>query len=95
MSRTDVHRPWCVQVADPYERHRMRRWYYWADQVEHGWLPLYTACGCAMCTMRYWRRLQNRQVRVLWRRARQNLLKTLPEDYPDMDVPPLRGSWWW
>ena len=92
MSRTDVHRPWSVQVQDPYNRHRLRRWHSWATDPEVSYLPLYGACGCNMCTGRLWHRQSQRQVRVLWRNTRQELLKTTPEDREDMDVPPLHGS---
>lgn len=40
MSRTDRHRPWVVQKADPYERHR---WYRsWSGEL----YPAYRCCTC-------------------------------------------------
>lgn len=48
MSRTDVHRPWHVQVADPYNRHRLRRHAYW-PALGMEWVPLYSICSCWMC----------------------------------------------
>lgn len=40
MSRTDRHRPWRVQKADPYERHR---WYRsWSGEL----YPAYRCCTC-------------------------------------------------
>lgn len=86
MSRTDVHRPWSVQEADPYERHR---WY----RFDGGKMPLYQICGCPMCTWRYGRRLGHRQARVIWRSIRQELVKL--QDYGDVDVGPISGSAWW
>jgi len=45
MSRTDVHRPWNVQVADPYNR-PYRIYCSWVDPV-----PYFTfaTCGCYLC----------------------------------------------
>lgn len=56
-------------------------------------MPLYCACGCAMCTDRYQRRLGRRQERVIWRSIRQELVKL--QDYEDVDVGPIVGSVWW
>lgn len=86
MSRTDVHRPWSVQEADPYERHR------WYRSDIGNFLPVYQTCGCWMCTGRPWRKLGHRQVRVIWRSIRQELVKL--QDYEDVDVGPISGSAW-
>lgn len=61
MSRTDVHRPWAVQVADPYNRHRLYRQQRWP--WEHVLVPTYVTCGCNMCTGRPWLRRARRQER--------------------------------
>lgn len=93
MSRTDVHRPWHVQVTDPYNRHRLfahQSWWCRTEGLEL--LPLYSACGCVMCTGRYQRRLGRRQERVIWRSIRQELVKL--QDYEDVDVGPIVGSAW-
>jgi hypothetical protein len=89
MSRTDVHRPWRVQVDDPYNRHRLLR-FSWREFDEM--IPLYCACGCPMCTGRYARRLARKQERVIWRSIRQELIKL--QDHEDVDVGPISGSAW-
>lgn len=86
MSRTDVHRPWHVQMEDPYNRHRLYR-----SDIGN-LMPLYCTCGCPMCTGRYQRRLGRRQERVMWRSIRQELVKL--QDYEDVDVGPILGSAW-
>ena len=91
MSRTDVHRPWPVQMADPYNRHRLFAFHTWSTE-EPELLPLYCTCGCPMCTGRYGRRLRRRQERVTWRSIRQELIKL--QDYEDVDVGPISGSAW-
>lgn len=48
MSRTDVHRPYHVQVNDPYNRHRVRRFQAWPMQ-EPVLILTYQVCGCWMC----------------------------------------------
>lgn len=49
MSRTDVHRPWRVQLADPHNRHLFYRYPAWPWAMS---LTPYKniGCGCAMCT---------------------------------------------
>lgn len=54
------------------------------------WIQAPSLCGCWLCSGDH--RLSRRQERVMWRTVRQDLLKTTPEDYEDIDVPPLRGS---
>ena len=90
MSRTDVHRPWHVQEADPYERHRWYRFAVYPDKVVL--MPTYQICGCFMCTGRQARRRQRKQERVAWRSIRQELVKL--QDYEDVDVGPISGSAW-
>lgn len=72
MSRTDVHRPWRVQAADPHNRHRLYRTQpYGIITALHGpevvLAPLYNTCGCPMCSGRYHRREQRRRDRHTWR----------------------------
>jgi hypothetical protein len=88
MSRTDVHRPWRVQLDDPYNRHRLVRFSWHLDEM----IPVYNTCGCPMCTERYTRRLAHKQERVAWRKVRQDLVKL--QDHEDVDVGPIRGSAW-
>ena len=85
MSRTDVHRPWRVQEADPYERHR---WYRYQDEM---W-PLYKTCRCDHYGERANRRRGFKQARVIWRSVRQELIKL--QDHEDVDVGPISGSAW-
>lgn len=62
MSRTDVHRPWRVQTADPFNRHLIRQYATFRGE------PLFTShrnlgCGCRMCTGHFWRRWERRRDR--------------------------------
>lgn len=68
MSRTDVHRPWAVQVADPHNRHLLRRYQAWPWQVELTPIRNFT-CGCKMCTEQDWRRQERRRSRHEAKRA--------------------------
>jgi hypothetical protein len=91
MSRTDVHRPWHVQVADPHNRHLLYRYPMWPWQMA---LTSFRniGCGCKMCTGQVGRKLAHRQERVAWRATARRLLAEV--DREDVDVPPLRGSAW-
>lgn len=47
MSRTDVHRPWRVQVADPHNRHLLYRYPMWPWQM--ALTPFRNLfCGCRL-----------------------------------------------
>jgi len=88
MAHTDVHRPWPVQVADPTNRHLIRRYGTWRGE------PQYTShrnlsCGCRLCTGHYGRRQARRQERVQWRTVRQAILA----DH-ELDVPQIRRKAW-
>lgn len=85
MSRTDVHRPWIVQMNDPYNRHRLHRHQSWAWSNEVEWLPLYQACGCDMCTGRRGRKRNRRKERMLWKRNCNEARKWNQEDRVDFD----------
>jgi hypothetical protein len=68
MSGTDAHRPWRVQVTDPYNRHLIRQYGTWRGE------PLYTShrnlsCGSRMCTGYYERRQARRRDRREAKRA--------------------------
>lgn len=94
MSRTDVHRPWMLQVADPYNRHLIYYYAKWpgrAVEVEAtSWRNLF--CGCRMCTGHHERRAAHRSERVEWRRWRAQLLAA--QDRDTLDVPgSLRPRW--
>lgn len=67
MSRTDVHRPAHVQLADPYNRHRVRHFQAW-PRSEPILVPLYQICGCSMCSGQDERRALRRRERHGWRR---------------------------
>lgn len=74
MSRTDVHRPWRVQVADPHNRHLLYCHPAWP------WLVAYTSfrnlcCGCRLCTGYYWRKQQHGRERAAWRQDARVWLK--------------------
>jgi hypothetical protein len=74
MSRTDVHRPWDVQINDPYSRHRFYRFQMWATQAPE-LVPYKNMCGCRMCTAHYWYRAERRRSRHQWKQERIELLK--------------------
>lgn len=62
MSRTDVHRPWPVQTADPYNRHLLRCYDIWRGEPQYtSWRNL--GCGCPMCTGAEDRKLSRRYER--------------------------------
>lgn len=71
MSRTDVHRPWRVQLADPHNRHILYRYPAWPWQVE---LTSFKniGCGCRPCTSYDWRKQQRRRERYAGRREARN-----------------------
>jgi hypothetical protein len=67
MSRTDVHRPWPVQVADPHNRHLLYRYQAWPDRTA---LTAFRnlCCGCRLCTGHHERRRERRRQRHQARR---------------------------
>lgn len=75
MSRTDVHRPWKVQINDPYNRHILYRWQITGHEV---WITSFRhiGCGCRMCTGHHWNRADRRRSRHQWKQRRIKLLKT-------------------
>lgn len=94
MSRTDVHRPYKVQVEDPHNRHRMLWLPNWRQGTGlHPW-PIYNTCGCNLCVDQLGRKHLRRQERSAWRQARQGLLKTPAPDREDMDwYAPVSRRW--
>lgn len=91
MSRTDVHRPWNVQIADPTNRHLLYRFATWPDRMELiPWRNI--GCGCRMCTGYYGRKLARSRERVAWRSRRQVILAAVDRD--EVDVPPLARPTW-
>lgn len=91
MSRTDVHRPWLVQLADPFNRHLFIRYPMWSDQMRV-WPVKNIACGCKMCTGQPARKRARRCERTWWRSTRAQLLAAVDRD--DLDVPPYRPEVW-
>ncbi len=73
MSRTDVHRPYPVQLADPFNRHLLYRFQIWPWEVA---LTSYRnlACGCQVCTGQPWRKAARRRERA-WTRRQLRLLR--------------------
>lgn len=86
MSRTDVHRPWNVQLADPHNRHLFYRYPAWP--WETGLAPIKNiGCGCSLCTGQPGRKRARRQERQLTRRdlraaTAQHAAGELDEDLP-------------
>jgi hypothetical protein len=68
MSRTDVHRPYQVQLADPHNRHLVYRYPMWPWQTG---LATYRnlGCGCQRCTGQIERKAQARRARTAGRLA--------------------------
>lgn len=90
MSRTDAHRPYLVQQADP-----LSRWlFYWfARYPSHGvelisWKNL---CGCKRCTDQNWRKLSHRRDRAWRRKHRQLILKNPADCREEIDLRPRRA----
>jgi 3'-phosphoadenosine 5'-phosphosulfate sulfotransferase (PAPS reductase)/FAD synthetase len=84
MSRTDVHRPWRVQVADPANRFRIY------DSGGWGMFPRFNACGCRMCTGQLARKMKRRSERSWWKSQRVLILTDRSErDWPDR----FEGKW--
>ena len=92
MSRTDVHRPWPVQLADPHNRHLFYRYPLWPWQT--GLAPIKNiGCGCRMCTGHYTRKQERRRDRA-WSRRQLHTIRTTPAaDRDTIDAPPRRPSW--
>jgi hypothetical protein len=93
MSDTDVHRPWRVQVSDPYSRHLFYRFQVFPARADGVALMSFKniGCGCAMCTGRHWRRMQRRHDRHEAQRRLRQIVKLT--DRGDADVPPPRPMW--
>lgn len=68
MSRTDVHRPWRVQLADPYNRHLLYRYQMWPREAPELTSYRNIGCGCRLCTSYHWRRQERRRDRHAARR---------------------------
>jgi hypothetical protein len=83
MSRTDVHRPWKVQVEDPYNRHRIQ------FVGTEPW-PLYNTCGCSLCVGQHGRKQRRRMERGWWKSQRKLILTGRSErDW----CPKFEGTW--
>lgn len=84
MSRTDIHRPWLVQLNDPYNRRKIRRF----GPGELDYRSELRACGCRMCTG-YWEQKWGHETeRMVWRVARDQILQLV--DKSDVDEPMVR-----
>lgn len=94
MARTDVHRPWSVQVADPYNRHLLYRYARWPWETA---LTSYKnlGCGCSMCTGKHFRREARRRSRHQARHdCRRAAVQAAAGDLdPDWPAPPRRLTW--
>lgn len=60
MSRTDVHRPYEIQLNDWHNRHRVYRY---SSHHEVLCSLTYSTCGCYMCSGWFWRREERRRSR--------------------------------
>lgn len=94
MSRTDVHRPWAVQVKDPHNRHLLYSFQVWPWQ--HELLPIKNiGCGCSMCTGQHGRKAARRAERHQARRDLQLLRAQAAAGQLDEDGPlPRRIERW-
>lgn len=94
MSRTDVHRPWTVQLADPHNRHLFYRFQVWPWQ--HDLVPIKNiGCGCPMCTGHFERKRTRRAERHLIRRDLHRLVAQQAAGSLDEDAPvPRRVEAW-
>jgi hypothetical protein len=94
MSKTDVHRPWAVQLVDPYNRHLLYRFQVWPWVTE---LVPYKniGCGCSMCTGRHQRKATRRAERHQAQRDLRDLRAQWAAGEPDEDAPlPRRIEAW-
>lgn len=93
MSRTDVHRPWAVQIADPFNRHLLRVYGEFRGE------PLVTShrnigCGCQLCTGQPYRKRARRQERHHMRRVLHDAVAQFAGRDLDADGPaPFRATW--
>lgn len=67
MSRTDVHRPWRVQIADPHNRHLLYRYPTRHSTEVTSYRNIF--CGCRLCTGHDERRARRRRDRHEARRV--------------------------
>ena len=94
MSRTDVHRPWRVQVVDPYNRHLLYRWRIWPWKVE---ITSFRnmGCGCGLCTNQSGRKVGRRRYRHELRAVTRDAVKVAAVDRDGIDIAPPRRSAVW
>jgi hypothetical protein len=94
MSRTDVHRPWQVQLADPHNRHLLYRYPAWPWQVE--WASYRNlGCGCHLCTGQPGRKRARRQERQGTRRQLHDVSAQWAAGELDEDAPyPHQANAW-
>lgn len=93
MSRTDVHRPWPVQLADPHNRHLFYRYPMFPDSMELA--PIKNiACGCTLCTGQHHRKAARRSERTWWKSHRAQTLAAARVDRDDLDVPSFPRHPW-
>jgi hypothetical protein len=94
MSRTDVHRPWLVQLADSTNRHLLYRYPAWPWGTE---LTSFKniSCGCPMCTGHYQRKASRRAERHQARLDLRELMMQAAAGELDEDGPlPRRTERW-
>lgn len=89
MSRTDVHRPWEVQIADPTNRHLLYRYPMWPWQMA---LTSFKnlGCGCPACTGQSARKRARRQDRHAARRNLRQAKTQYAAGALDVDLPRIR-----
>lgn len=94
MSRTDVHRPWPIQMGDPHNRHLLHRHQEWP--WKHVLVPHKNiACGCNLCTQQGARRRMRRQERHNARRALRTTITLREGGEPIDDEPVIRRQNIW
>ncbi len=94
MSKTDVHRPWAVQLADPYNRHLLCRYPMWPSQMALAPIKNF-GCGCRLCTGHHWRKAQRRAQRHQMQRELRRLVTQAAAGQLDEDAPfPRRVEIW-
>jgi hypothetical protein len=94
MSKTDVHRPWAVQLADPYNRHLFYRYPAWPWEMALAPIKNF-GCGCSMCTNRHQRKRSRRADRHQAQRDLRALSAQWAAGELDEDAPlPRRVEAW-
>lgn len=91
MSRTDVHRPYEIQLKDPYNRPHLVR-YGWGSRDCY---LIFQVCGCRMCTQHWERKWARQAERKAWKLARARIMQLVDKSDVDEHVYIQRRERYW